>query len=215
MTSTPSPQQRSAATKKAKTRSKIVRAVNRVVTEENWSPRVEDIAAEADVGMATIYKTFGTKGEMFVAAFEDLVLAELSEHVEKLVSSSASWSARVESYAHQLDLLATRNPGLAKVVMIARLTEGHTTDPVLPAIDAHIQSLVRYQPYDDEPAAMMFGPEDRNHYEWAVGFLTLIMMDTVARGSHLDGTATSEAFRTLLRVHEDAWPAPRSSTLLK
>jgi AcrR family transcriptional regulator len=81
------PHQRAAETKRARTREKAIKAVEKLLRKAKDQmplPRMEDIAAVADVGAATLYKTFGSRDQLLVEAFKDLVLRPMDEEVERL-----------------------------------------------------------------------------------------------------------------------------------
>lgn len=75
-----SPQERAAATKKRRTRERLLAAADKLVRERGIEVRAEDVAVAAGVSVATFYSVFPSKSDMFTVAFRELVLGDMPDH---------------------------------------------------------------------------------------------------------------------------------------
>jgi AcrR family transcriptional regulator len=88
MTEEDGPRQRAAATRRQRTRAKLLDAALTLFDERGWhGTSVDDIASAADVSTATLYNHFKTKQALAAEAFAPL-LAGVAEAVRAEISSS-------------------------------------------------------------------------------------------------------------------------------
>ena len=83
--------------KKAQTRDKLLRAAEAVFRERGFfAATVDQIAERAGFTMGAVYSSFETKGELFLALFEERIAEQMEEYLA-LTSSEEAFEARVRS----------------------------------------------------------------------------------------------------------------------
>jgi AcrR family transcriptional regulator len=104
---------------------KILAAASRLFGAQRFHEvRMEDVAAEAEVGKGTLYRYFHDKEELYIA-----LLARCSEeylkHIEQVVAGAGSPRARLEAVVEAIIEHFDRQPNLLNLIMRAEvMTEG-------------------------------------------------------------------------------------------
>jgi AcrR family transcriptional regulator len=110
MTEKDVPQQRAAATKKARTRAKLLAAALVLFDERGWrGTTVEGIAKAAGVSLPTLYNHFQTKEELALEVFRPM-LAGLAETAMRDVSASRDPLESVVRHVRDLAQLLRQHP---------------------------------------------------------------------------------------------------------
>jgi AcrR family transcriptional regulator len=202
------PHERAALTRKRRTREKAIKAVEKLLRkakDQTPLPRMEDIAVVADVGAATLYKTFGTRDQLLVEAFKELVLVPLGEEVERLnnvpglqpvqkltfyftalskASSKGRWRLFQAAHHSRMNLPKLGNEE----------DEGiDENDTILTTLDRHIQAL---------------GPETKYDTFETPLLIALRLFDAISRGGYMldeaqmagDAIALIEATQLLVEM---------------
>ena len=110
-------------------RDAILAAAKEVFAEHGLEASLEDIAAKAKVGIATLYRRFPSRQHLVAAALVEKV-AKYAEAAESALAISDPWTA-FTSYVHTICELQAERPGLADLLSMT-----------LPA-DEHVERLRR------------------------------------------------------------------------
>jgi AcrR family transcriptional regulator len=100
---------------------KILAAASRLFGAQRFHEvRMEDVAAEAEVGKGTLYRYFHDKEELYIA-----LLARCSEeylkHIEQVVAGAGSPRARLEAVVEAIIDHFDRQPNLLNLIMRAEV----------------------------------------------------------------------------------------------
>ena len=140
------PRARSAETKKLRTQSKLTAAAKTVIKQRGVTLRVEDVAKEAGVSIATLYNFYPNKGFMFAEVYGELIAKPLQEKVRQFITTREQPppDAR-ELMVTELVKLITDNAALVSGMLIDRLerkpqfkTCGRTDDGTIEALTMYL-----------------------------------------------------------------------------
>ena len=116
----------------AETRAAVLDAARVLFSERGWSrTAMRDIAGAAEVSVETVYALFGSKPELFQAAFDativgDLAEVPMAERPEFLAVAEGSAQERVRTVARLISRIHREAAGLERA-----LREAAASDPTL------------------------------------------------------------------------------------
>jgi AcrR family transcriptional regulator len=124
-------------------RQRIVDAAQHVFAEKGLDVPLEDIAGQAGVGIATLYRRFPTREELVVAVFERN-LREHAEAAEKALASPDPW-AGFTGYVERACHMQATNKGFTDVSTMALTTSAAAERLRQRAYQAIVELLRRAQ----------------------------------------------------------------------
>lgn len=101
----------------ARNRGRILEAARALFAEQGLSVPIEQIAARADVGIATLYRRFPTREDLIIASFEEKMRGYL-DAVESALANPDPWSG-FSVWVHRICAMQASDHGLRAVLTMS------------------------------------------------------------------------------------------------